>query len=118
MAEETRTVRVVKAYQSAFPDPVKLGEGEPVTVQEKKSEWEGWLWCVNREGRNGWVPEHYVSRDQNVCTMTVDYDATELSVEAGETLELHKRESGWWWCVNQTGAAGWVPEENLEIEEG
>ena len=112
-----KILKVMKNHKSEFQVPLVAMKGDVVEGLERETEWEGWLWCVNREGKNGWVPEHYVSRNQNVCTLTVDYDATELTVEEGETLEIHKREAGWWWCVNRAGLAGWVPEENLEIEE-
>ena len=105
--------RVVAAYQSAFPDPLKLSAGESLTVEEKPCEWEGWLWCTTGEGKSGWVPAPYARREGNVATMLCDYDATELTVRVGEILSMGQVASDWVWCTNAEGQSGWVPLENI-----
>jgi hypothetical protein len=44
-----------------------------------------------------------------------DYDATELSVEAGDELAVLGEEGGWLWCASARGERGWVP---VEVTEG
>ncbi|ORZ34063.1 P-loop containing nucleoside triphosphate hydrolase protein [Catenaria anguillulae PL171] len=43
-------------------------------------------------------------------------DAGELSVEAGEQVEVvTKQDGGWWMAKNAQGKEGWVPESYLEL---
>ena len=45
--------------QSHKPDdckPLIVNKGERVEGQEKKTEWEGWLWCRTADGVTGWIP--------------------------------------------------------------
>lgn len=112
------TCHVIVAYQAAYPDPLVVRAGEELTVGEKDSEWEGWLWCTDAAGKSGWVPEGYVERRGARCTAIVDYDGTELSVRVGEELLGGSEESGWIWCTNQAGQSGWVPAEHVSCEAG
>jgi hypothetical protein len=59
------------------------------------------------------VPQAYVERQGDTGIALRAYDATELSVRAGETLVAGEEESGWIWCTNQEDQSGWVPAENL-----
>jgi hypothetical protein len=107
--------RVISAYQSAYPDPLVIKVGEELTVGEKESEWSGWVWCTNQNGKGGWVPKKYVKHKGDIWVARFDYDATELSVDIGEELIMGYEESGWIWCANQQGQHGWVPADHLEI---
>ena len=89
-----------------------------MTVGQRESEWAGWVWCTNRDGKSRWVPEAYVERTGDTCVMLRDYEATELSVGVGEALVISgEEESGWIWCTNQAGQRGWVPGDNVRVEE-
>jgi uncharacterized protein YgiM (DUF1202 family) len=109
-----RTCRASSGYQSAYPDPLKLKAGDEVKVEEKKSEWPGWLWCTDRNGNAGWIPGDYIERDGDTGTLRVDYDATELTVEAGDELEVIRERNGWAWCRKSDGEHGWLPLNVLE----
>jgi len=106
--------RVMGDYKSAFPDPLIIRAGEKLRIGGKKSSWPGWIWCTNGKKHSGWVPERYVERQGETGLALYDYNATELSVSAGEELVLRKEESGWIWCTNQRGESGWVPAEHVE----
>jgi uncharacterized protein YgiM (DUF1202 family) len=112
---EPPTCRVVSAHQSAYPDPLIITQGEALTIGEKESEWGGWLWCTNQQGKSGWVPEKYLRRTGDTGNALRHYNATELSVEVGEELIMGKEESGWIWCTNRQGQSGWVPAANVEF---
>jgi uncharacterized protein YgiM (DUF1202 family) len=107
--------RAISDYRSAYPDPLKLKSGEVVTIEEKESEWKGWLWCKDENGKVGWIPENYIKRKGDMGKLLVNYDATELNVEKGEELEIIKEESVWLWCKNQNGNFGWIPKEKMNI---
>ena len=113
---ETRLGRVIAAYQAAYRDPISVHAGQDVAVGDKESEWPGWLWCTAPDGKSGWVPEAYLARRGSRATVLRDYDAAELSVQAGEALIVGIEESGWFWCTNRAGQSGWVPAEHLELE--
>ena len=109
-----RVCRAVADYDTPFPTPLILSTGQQLAVGDRESEWLGWLWCTTREGNSGWVPESYVRLKGETATMRRDYDATELSVRAGEELVVEKEESGWLWCTNRAGQRGWVPANHVE----
>ncbi len=60
--------RVLSEYRSAYPDPLVVSAGEELTASEKESSWSGWIWCTNRDGKSGWVPESYVERTGDTCS--------------------------------------------------
>ena len=122
-ANPERTGLVIKDYQAEFLDPIVVEAGEPFTVSEQTSTWDNnpawiWLWCTNQRGKSGWVPKNIIqpqSDDQTGITHT-SYDARELSVTAGQELNIELEESGWFWCRNQQGKQGWVPISHIQAK--
>lgn len=116
MARETqRVVRVVTDYVSAFPNPITVKAGERLTIEDRETEWSGWLWCTATSGASGWVPADYVRRSAHTGTARRDYDATELTVKKGERLTVIEEVASWYWCRSERGSLGWVPKQNVEI---
>ncbi|MFH1312316.1 MAG: SH3 domain-containing protein [Candidatus Eisenbacteria bacterium] len=111
----SKTRKASSVYQSAYPDPLRLRAGDEVKVADKKSEWPGWLWCSDSNGNAGWIPGLYVERSGDTGALLVDYDATELTVEAGDEVEVLKTQNGWAWCRKPDGRYGWLP---LNVFEG
>ncbi|WP_435346191.1 SH3 domain-containing protein [Haloarchaeobius sp. HRN-SO-5] len=105
--------RVVEAYESAYPEPIRVSEGDELAVEDRETEWDGWLWCIDTAGQEGWIPDAYVERRDGRWVSREEYVARELSVEPGETLTSHVTIAGWEWCENSTGKTGWVPSEAL-----
>ena len=103
------TVR--KNYSRHYLDPIRVRRGDIVIVRERASEWQGWKWCLHPDGREGWVPEKILKLRKDVAEILEDYDAAELSVASGESVEGEREESGWIWCRNRNGEAGWLPRE-------
>lgn len=112
--EHVLKYRAVRDYQAAYSNPLAIRAGESVQVTDRTSEWPGWLWCENREGTGGWVPENYLQREGSRGEARRDYTAVELTVRAGEELLPAGEESGWAWCSNREGKSGWVPISHLE----
>ncbi|MFX1375161.1 MAG: SH3 domain-containing protein [Promethearchaeota archaeon] len=109
--------KVIAEYRSPFPDPVKLQEHERVQIIKKESEWPGWVWCISKNGKEGWVPKSYLEIHGKSAILLQDYDATELTVAVGEELIIENQESGWIWGSNKEGKKGWVPLKNVKIIE-
>jgi len=110
--------RVIAEYQAPYADPIVVNEGDEVTIDSgKKTDLAGWVWCTNRAGKSGWVPETYIQRRGDLGYMRCDYDAIELTIQVGELLTVHKAESGFLWVTNQAGQDGWVPSTHVELCE-
>jgi hypothetical protein len=90
--------------------------GDCLRVEERQTDWLGWVWCVHPSGRSSWVPENFLHREGDITQAARDYVATELTVNAGQQLELLEEESGWYWCKTEAGDFGWVPVENVKVE--
>jgi hypothetical protein len=89
-------------------------KGDLLRVEREDDEWPGWVWCVDEAGVGSWVPDPYLARDGERARLLVDYDATELTVCAGDVLALQHEVNGWWWATAVSGAQGWVPAAKLE----
>ena len=76
------TGHVVSAHESSFADPLMFRSGDELTISERETEWEGWLWCETVGGAGGWVPQSYVQHDGVRGTALRDYDATADELEA------------------------------------
>ncbi len=107
--------KVIEDYKSTCSDPLIITQGEILIVEKRESEWPDWIWCRNKGGKEGWVPENYLEIYENSGKALQNYNATELSVKIGEGLMIEKEESGWIWSTNQQGKSGWVPLRNIHI---
>jgi uncharacterized protein YgiM (DUF1202 family) len=108
-------VRVNRPYASAFPKPLVLAKGTKVTVTPRDSEWPGWAWSRTEDNQEGWIPETFleVSSD-DLYILKCNYDATELTVAAGRSVEVIKSTAGWLWCCNDDDQKGWVPADHTD----
>lgn len=104
-----------ESYKTDQTKPLQLRTGEEILISERKSEWKGWIWCVDRMGMGGWVPESYLAQNNNGVFSKYEYSARELKIIVGEILLMGRRESGRVWCTNTHGESGWVPENCLHI---
>ena len=107
--------RVIKEYNSSFPNPLILKKGEKLRMQEKECDWEGWIWVITRNGKSGWVPKDYLKINKTNAEIIKDYDATELNASIGQIFLIEKQESSWIWVTSENGKYGWIPLENVEI---
>jgi hypothetical protein len=111
---EGSSYRVTTDYRAAYLDPIVMSAGETLRIGEFDPEHDGWVWCTGQTGKSGWVPQAYIEQRGEVGVALRDYDATELSVRAGEELSASDEVSGWVWATNSHGQSGWVPAEIVE----
>ncbi len=104
-------------YEAAYPHPISVKKGDPVAVGKQDTEWPGWVWCTDRGGVEGWVPEQYLERLDDRGKMLRDYNAIELSIRQGERLTLGEEANGWFWATNEQGQSGWVPAKHVRLQE-
>lgn len=113
---EGKSARVVEDHAPVHEQVLLVREGERVRMVREDDQWPGWVWCVADSGTAGWTPEPYLARDGEWARLTMDYDATELTVCPGDHLALHHEVNGWWWVTDGDGNQGWVPSAKLTIE--
>jgi uncharacterized protein YgiM (DUF1202 family) len=92
-----------------------MQKGDCVKFIEKESEWPGWVWCINNNGIEGWVPSTYLKLQENYALLLQDYDATEITAKMGEEFLIEGEESGWFWVSDEAGNKGWIPIKNVEV---
>ncbi|MHA1958791.1 MAG: SH3 domain-containing protein [Candidatus Thorarchaeota archaeon] len=115
-----RIARVAKKHESENPISLVARKEDVLKGEEKETEWEGWLWCVNEAGIHGWVPKAYLKplTKPGNFQLLQDYSARELSVEPGLEVIVLLEESEWVWVRNPIGDEGWIPKRNLSDIEG
>lgn len=74
-----------------------------------------WFKGVDESGTEGYFPVPWFEMDEasREATALRDYDALELSVEAGTECEVIDRVGGWF-QVSCSGAVGWIPCVSLD----
>lgn len=102
---------VIKDHAAQYPDAPAFQAGESVVCGKTDPEAPGWIWCTRGDGRSAWVPLRIIQQGDEPTRGRIleDYDARELTVEAGETLKILATESGWAWVENSSGRRGWIP---------
>jgi len=112
--------RVVKDYESPYPESIFFQKGERVKVCKKFKEdpdWQNWIWCEGKNGKKAWVPEDFLDSDGKNGLFNREYDAKELSVRVGEALTVSEIVNGFGMSEKSDGTKGWVPMRNMEIEK-
>ncbi|MHA3964025.1 MAG: SH3 domain-containing protein [Candidatus Thorarchaeota archaeon SMTZ1-45] len=111
-----KILKVIKNHRSEFQVPLVVKKGEIVEGQERETDLEGWLWCRNSSGAHGWVPKAYLESTSKSGQFQFirDYNARELTIEAGKEVLVLDEESGWAWVRTSLGDEGWIPLRNLQ----
>ncbi len=111
-----KIVKVIKNHKSEFNIPLIAQRGEKIEGQERETEWEGWLWCHNSSGLQGWVPKKYLeaTSQSGQFQFLQDYNARELTIDEGQEVIVINEESGWAWVRTTLGEEGWIPLKNLQ----
>ncbi|NTW90397.1 MAG: ligand-binding protein SH3 [Erysipelotrichaceae bacterium] len=100
--------------------PIQITKGSKVRLGERSNSngnWPNWIYCYGLDGNGeGWAPIQIIHIEDNFGTLLEDYDAYELEVYPGETVEGYKELNGWIWCKKIDGLdEGWLPKEKLSI---
>ena len=116
MVKLMKILRVIKNHKSEFHVPLIATKGEIVEGHEREGEFEGWFWCKNRSEVHGWVPKVYLepTSESGQFQFLQDYNARELTIDAGQEVMVLNEEGGWAWVRTILGDEGWIPLENLQ----
>ena len=104
-----RKQRSVHPWTAKHPAPLTLRAGDSVIVGKIDYEWPAWAQCTTARGHSGWVPLEWLAVEGSRGRIDRDYTARELSIQAGEELELRSEYGGWYFAQNAGGDEGWVP---------
>jgi hypothetical protein len=104
--------RLRRDYRPQHRDPIAFTAGERLVLGTRDTEWPEFLWATDPRGKSGWVHQDRLDGDLAVR----DYDARELSANAGDIVRLLEAAGGWWWAENIIGETGWLPDRDLDIE--
>jgi len=105
---------VVKPYERPYENPIAVSAGDQVIPDfEKSTDIDGWVWCTAKDGRSGWAPIAWLTRSSGIWRVDRDFNAIELTVVAGDLLEVAFEENEFCWVRNENGEFGWVPCECL-----
>ena len=106
--------RVLKAYQVQYPDPIEVRRGDAVFLGMKDPEFPGWIWATSTaSGKAGWVPEEFLTIQDDRGTARRDYSAREQRVDEGQIVEVIEELLGWALIEVEPGRRGWVPRGHL-----
>ncbi len=120
MAAKPERYRVIKDYESPYPNPVIFQKGEEVRVGQvfkEDPDWENWIWCEGKNGKKAWAPRQYVNINGIKGTFNRNYNAMELSVKTGEALAVYEVVNGFGMSKKPDGKRGWVPMRNMKTKE-
>lgn len=118
-ARTTRPLIVTAPHVRTYPDPISVTTGEHVIAGDHDVQGDPpgrWIWCTNRTGKAGWVPEQFLHITEGAAVALVDCDTIELTVSAGTRLWGGSPVNGWIWCETDDDA-GWVPVANVRDDE-
>lgn len=104
---------IIAPHSPSFTQFMKVKAGEIVTIGKEDDHYPGWVWCTDSRGVSNWVPKEFLRTNgvEARAEFLVDYDATELTVQVGETVIVYSEQSGWLWCQTVAGQWGWIPKE-------
>ena len=108
---------VRESYAVQYLDPIRVDAGARVTVGRRDEVYTHWLWCRADDGREGWVPETILSSTEpGAAEILEGYEATEVPVEAGASVDVLEEFDGFAWVRRVDGRLGWIPSRMLAYQ--
>lgn len=108
-------VRVIESRPRDHVVTIHISPGDVVGVGHRNQQYPEFLWCASEDGHQGWVAESYLEMTSETEAVAIkEYDAAQLTVVAGEVLDVLDRLGNFILCRNRSGAQGWVPVRVLE----
>lgn len=98
-------------YEVIDRSPLELDAGDRVKIGPEDADWPGWVWVLVESGRGSYVPkDHLEMITENTARVILPFNARDLSVRKGDSVESLRELKGWHWCRNMAGIEGWLPE--------
>ena len=109
---------MVRDYAAQYADPIVVPRDAEVLVERDDAEFPDWWWCSAPDGRAGWVPAELLRAPFSAGTQTrllSDYSAREVTVRAGDLLDVLEQRSQWTRARTVDGLVGWLPNSHLRL---
>ena len=100
-----------KEYIMCYPDYLDLKEGAEAVIlksEPETSEWYGWHFCRDENGKEGWISTDFLDLESSLITK--NYSAKELNARKGQKFSLVNESCNWYWCESEEGNEGWLPK--------
>ena len=106
----TRPARTSKPHRRSFENAPRVAANDTVRWIRADDANPGWFLGADRNGVEGYFPQRWFELDQSTSTARAlrDYDAAELTIEAGVDVECLETESGWVLVRTAAGDQGWI----------
>lgn len=112
--------RVIKSYESPYPNSIRFRKGEAVTIGPEYTDdiaWKDWFWCTGENGQQAWVPLQFLVISGKNGIVSRDYNARELNLKVGEILTVRQVLNGFVFAENAVGVLGWAPLKHLALRD-
>jgi len=106
--------QAIAEHQGSHTPAIRFERGEVITVAHRNARFPRWWWCVDKQGRSGWVHEQFFEEDDYRFVGREDFDGRELTVYPGEQVEVLEMRDGRALCRNAAGEVGWLPLDILD----
>lgn len=119
MNKKAKRFRVISDYESPYSEPIIFHKGEIVIIGKEfkdDPDWKDWIWCEGKNNNEAWVPKQYLEIEADRGRFLRDYNALELSISSGESIDVYETINGFGMAEKQNGERGWVPLKNLRVE--
>lgn len=107
---------VVARVATVHRAPIRVSGGDVLTPGRVDTDWPAFTCVVRTDGAEGWMPTALLQRATGSPAHAVanaDDDTTELEVDPGDRVRLHRPLADGWWAEDDTGTRGWLPARVL-----
>lgn len=107
----SKPFRTVSGHTRSFERAPRVRAGEVVRHIRDEEKHPGWFFGAAPDGVEGYFPIRWFDLDpENVTARAIrNYDAMELTIEAGIEVVRLAEESGWLYVRTEDGREGWIP---------
>jgi hypothetical protein len=104
---------ILQPYQREFDPAPRVAQCGVVEFEKLDPRNPAWFFGRDAEGIAGFFPVAWFEVTGSTATAKRDYDATELTVRAGDAVQVLERHGRWARVEREDGTSGWIPEESL-----
>jgi hypothetical protein len=108
-----RRRRTSSPHTRSFATAPRVAANEAVRLIRHDERSPGWFYGVTPQGAEGYFPTSWFQLDEDggQATALRDYDAVELTIDAGVEIDCLDEAAGWLLVRTVDGREGWIPSE-------